>query len=157
MPQTKAIIDSLTRKHGTKRESLLPILQGIAEKQNYLSNKAMVEVAARLDISAAEVYGTASFFSFLDIEERGKYKIRVCKSIICDMKGKNEILKTIEDMLKIKVGETSKGGRFSLLTANCLGWCHKGPAMMINDEVYTELTPKRIRSILSEYIREEKS
>jgi len=156
MSDTKSLIESLARKHGTKRESLIPIMQGIVEKESYLSKDAMIEVARTLDISAAEVYGTASFYSFLDTDTRGKYKIRVCKSIICEMKGKNEILRTIEDILKIKVGETSKGGQFTLLETNCLGWCHKGPAMLVNDEVYTELNPKRIRAILGEYIREEK-
>jgi len=156
MQDTKTLIESLAEKHGTKRESLIPIMQGIVEKESYLSKDAMIEVARILDISAAEVYGTASFYSFLDTDTRGKYKIRVCKSIICEMKGKNELIRTIEDILKIKVGETSKGGQFTLLETNCLGWCHKGPAMLINDEVYTELNPKRIRAILGEYIREEK-
>jgi NADH:ubiquinone oxidoreductase subunit E len=156
MQDTKKLIETLAGKYGTKRESLIPIMQGIVEKESYLSKDAMIEVARTLDISAAEVYGTASFYSFLDTDTRGKYKIRVCKSIICEMKGKNEILRTIEDILKIKVGETSKGGQFTLLETNCLGWCHKGPAMLVNDEVYTELNPKRIRAILGEYIREEK-
>ncbi len=156
MVGTKELIKNLSVKHGIERKSLLPILQDIVEKENFLSNDSMIEVARILDISAAEVYGTASFFSFLDTEARGKYKIRVCKSITCDMKGKNETIKCIENILKIKVGETSKGGRFSLLETNCLGWCHKGPVMLVNDEVYTELTPEKIRETLSEYIREEK-
>jgi NADH:ubiquinone oxidoreductase subunit E len=69
------------------------------------------------------------------------------------MHGKKHIVKTLEDMLKIKVGETSAGKRFSLLETNCLGWCHKGPAMLINDEVFTELTPEKVRDILGDYIR----
>lgn len=154
MAETKEFIKELSVKYGTERKSLMPILQKLVEKDNYLTIDAMREVAQILDISAAEVYGTASFFSFLDTQARGKYKIRVCKSITCDMKNKNEILNTIENILKIKVGETSKEEKFSLLETNCLGWCHKGPAMLINDEVYTELTPKRIRDILGEYIRE---
>jgi NADH-quinone oxidoreductase E subunit len=156
MNSTKEFIKELSEKYGKERKSLMPILQKIVERNSYLSVDAMREVAQILDISAAEVYGTASFFSFLDTQARGKYKIRVCKSITCDMKGKSEILKTIENILKIKVGETSKEGKFSLLETNCLGWCHKGPAMLINDEVYTELTPEKIRNVLSEYIRERK-
>ena len=69
------------------------------------------------------------------------------------MKGKNELIKTMEDMLKIKVGETTEGKRFSLLETNCLGLCDKGPAMLINEEFYTELTPAKVRKILGEYIR----
>ena len=69
------------------------------------------------------------------------------------MKGKNEILSSIEDILKIKLGETTADRKFSLLEANCIGWCHKAPAMLINDIPYTELTPERITEILREYIR----
>ncbi len=68
------------------------------------------------------------------------------------MKGKNQVLHTIEDMLKIKLGETTPDGRFSLLQTNCLGWCHKAPAMLINDEVYSGLTPEKIREILGKYM-----
>ena len=157
MPLTKEIIDNLAEKFGTNRESLIPIMQGIVEAQNYLSKEAMIALAEKLDVSAAEVYGTASFYSFLDTEPRGKYRIRICKSIICEMKGKNEILRTIEDVIKIKVGETSKGERFSLLSTNCLGWCAEGPAMLVNDKVYTKLTPKKVRTILGDLLREEKA
>ena len=80
----KEMIENLTKKYGTGREALIPILQAIVEKESYLSEEAMNEVAKKLDISAAQVYGTASFYSFLDTEPRGKYVIRVCKSIIAE-------------------------------------------------------------------------
>jgi len=110
-------------------------------------------VARELDMAAAEVYGTASFYSFLDTAERGRYVIRICKTISCSMKGKNEILRTIQDTLKIKVGETTSDKQFSLLETNCIGWCHKAPAMLINDTPYTELTPARVTEILQDYIK----
>ena len=69
------------------------------------------------------------------------------------MKGKNQVLFAIQDMLKIKLGETTPDNRFSLLETNCLGWCHKAPAMMINDEVFTELTPEKVRDILTGYMK----
>jgi NADH:ubiquinone oxidoreductase subunit E len=108
-------------------------------------------MSRELDLSTAEVYGTATFYSFLDTTRRGKYIIRICKTIVCDMHGKNQIVKTLEEQLKIKVGETTHNHKFSLLETNCLGWCHKGPAMLINDEVYTDLTPERIRQIIADY------
>ncbi|MBN1251283.1 MAG: NAD(P)H-dependent oxidoreductase subunit E [Bacteroidales bacterium] len=155
MAEVKELVKKLVEKHGRERQNLIPILQGIHLENNFLSKEAMLEVAKQLDIASAEVYGTASFYSFLDTEADGKYKIRVCKSITCDMKGKNEILKTMEDMLRIKVGETTEGKRFSLIETNCIGLCDKGPAMLINDEYYTELTPSKVRKILGDYIRNE--
>ncbi|MBP8958903.1 MAG: NADH-quinone oxidoreductase subunit NuoE [Bacteroidales bacterium] len=147
------LVKELTEKHGKKRDSLLPILQGIVEKFNWLSDEVMVEVAKALEISAAEVYGTASFYSFLDTQPRGKYVIRVCKTITCSMKGKNEIVETIEDMLKIKVGETTSDNLFSLFETNCIGWCHKAPAMLINETPYTELTSEKVVDILKSYMK----
>jgi len=148
MADIKNIVEEISAKHGNKRTSLIPILQEIIKAENHLSNDAMTEVARTLDISAAEVYGVASFYSFLETKVDGQYKIYICKSITCDMKDKDKIIKAAEDMLKIKLGETSPCKKFSLLETNCLGLCDKGPAMLINDDFYTELTPTKIQQIL---------
>lgn len=153
MYQLGNLVKELSDRHGRARESLMPILQGIVEKHNYLTDEAMVEVAKELDISAAEVYGTASFYTFLDTQVRGRYVIRVCKTITCSMKGKSEIIQTLEDMLKIKVGETTSDRQFSLIETNCIGWCHKAPAMLINEMPYTELTPEKVVEIIKGYMQ----
>jgi len=153
MYQVGNLVKELSDKHGRARESLMPILQGIVEKHNYLTDEAMVEVARELDISAAEVYGTASFYTFLDTSVRGKYVIRVCKTITCSMKGKAEIIQTLEDMLKIKVGETTSDKMFSIIETNCIGWCHKAPAILINEIPYTELTPEKVVEVIKGYMQ----
>lgn len=153
MSANENFIKELADKHGRKRESLIPVLQDLIDKNQYLDEASMMEVARELDLSAAEVYGTASFYSFLDTEERGRYVIRICKTISCAMKGKMDILQTIQDTLKIKVGETTSDKKFSLLETNCIGWCHKAPAMLINDTPYTELTPLKVTEILQQYLK----
>jgi NADH:ubiquinone oxidoreductase subunit E len=140
-------------KHGSSREALLPILQDIVEENNHLRDVDMVEVAKQLDLSAADVFGTATFYSFLDTKPKGKYVIRICKTISCSMKGKNKILSTIQEILKIDLGETSADKKFSLVETNCIGWCHKAPAILINDEPYTDLTPEKVTEVLREYIK----
>jgi NADH:ubiquinone oxidoreductase subunit E len=150
----KLIVD-LADQHGRTRESLLPILQGVLERENFLSKRSMAEISKELDLPAAEVYGTATFYSFLEFRKMGKFTIRVCKTISCSMKGKNQVLLAIKDMLKIDIGQTTPDGRFSLVETNCLGWCHKAPAMVINHEVFTELTPEKVRTILGEYLKKE--
>jgi len=154
MYQTDNLVKELVELHGRSRSNLLPILQGIVEKHNYLTDEAMVEVASELDISAAEVYGTASFYTFLDTKPRGKYIIRICKTITCSMKGKMEVVETLEDMLKIRVGETTSNGKFTLLETNCMGWCHKAPAMLINDTPYTELNREKVVKIIKDYMHQ---
>jgi NADH-quinone oxidoreductase subunit E len=153
MYQVGNLVKELSDKHGNARENLIPILQDIVKKHNYLTDEAMVEVAKELDISAAEVYGTASFYTFLDTQVRGKYVIRICKTITCSMKGKSDIIHTLEDILKIKVGETTPDRQFSLIETNCIGWCHKAPAILINDMPYTELTPEKVSDIIKDYMK----
>jgi NADH-quinone oxidoreductase subunit E len=153
MYQVGNLVKELSDKHGRVRESLMPILQEIVQKHNYLTDEAMVEVARELDVSAAEVYGTASFYTFLDTQVKGKYVIRVCKTITCSMKGKSDIIQTLEDILKIKVGETTSDKQFSILETNCIGWCHKAPAILINEMPYTELTPEKVSEIIKDYMQ----
>ena len=153
MYQVGNLVKELSDKHGRARESLMPILQAIVLKHNYLTDEAMVEVARELDISAAEVYGTASFYTFLDTQVKGKYVIRVCKTITCSMKGKSDIIQTLEEILKIKVGETTPDKHFSLIETNCIGWCHKAPAILINELPYTELTPEKVSAIIKDYMQ----
>ena len=148
------LVKELANKHGRSRESLIPILQDLVVRNRFLSKQDMIDVARELNMSAADVYGTATFYTFLDTEVRGKYVIRICKTISCAMKGKNEILATIEEILKVKLGETTPDRKFSLLEANCIGWCHKAPAILINDTPYTELTPPKVTEILREYIKQ---
>jgi NADH:ubiquinone oxidoreductase subunit E len=152
MTSTNNIIKGLVEKYGRDRTSLMPILQGIVEQHNYLSDLDMTEIAKELDLSAAQVYGTATFYSFLDTVPRGKYVIRICKTISCDMHGKKLIIQTIENMLKIKVGETTQDKKFTLLETNCLGWCHKGPSMLINEKVFSDLTTDKAHEIIAEYM-----
>lgn len=151
MTDIQELVGGLVEKHGRKREKLLPILQGVIEEERSVSDFAMIEIAKQMGISAADVYGTATFYSFMDTKPRGEYVIRVCKTITCFMKGKNQILLALEDALKIKLGETTPDKKFTLLETNCLGWCHKAPAMLINDEIYTDLTIEKVHEIIGEY------
>ena len=148
MSNIENLVKNLVEKHGKTRNSLMPVLQGIVKEEKFLSEDAMILVAKELDLSAADVYGTASFYTFLDTLPRGKNIIRICKTITCHMKGKDEIIEALENSLKIKVGETTHDKKFTLLTANCLGWCHKGPVMLVNDEVFPEITPQKAIEVI---------
>lgn len=151
MSEVTSLIKNLAEKYGNNREALMPILQAVVEKNHYLSEEVMKEIAETLDLSAAQVFGTATFYSFLETQPKGKYVIRVCKSIIAEMKGKKEIIKTLEKILKIKVGETTPDNFFSLLETNDIGWSDQEPSMLINEIPYTNLTPEKVINIITEY------
>lgn len=156
MLQTNETIKRLADRFGRKEESLLPILENVYEQKHIISEDDMVDIARELDISAAKVYGTATFYSFLETKKCGKYVIRICKTITCMMHGKNQIIKELEELLKVNLGETTPDGLFTIKETNCLGQCHKGPAMLINDVPYTELTPGKVRDIVNKYRQEQK-
>jgi NADH-quinone oxidoreductase subunit E len=150
MFEVKEIIQEKIGQYGRERKALLPILQGIIQKNNSIRKTDMVEIAEALDISSADVYGTASFYSFLEPGEKGKYIIRLCKSTICEMHGKNEILMTLQERLGIELGQTSHDKLFTLLGTNCIGMCDMAPSMLINDKPYSNLTVELINEIIGE-------
>ena len=153
MTNTEVLIHELVEKHGKTRNALMPVLQGVVASEKFLSEDAMIAVARELNLSAADVYGTASFYTFLDTKPRGKNIVRVCQTISCHMQGKDAIIRAIEDHLMVKIGETTHDKKFTLLTANCLGWCHKGPVMLVNDEVFPSVTPEKAIEIIEEFAK----
>ncbi len=150
-------IQKIVEKTGNQRDKLLPVMQEVVNKNHYLSEKAMRDIAQAFEISAAEIYGVATFYSFIDVSRLGRNVIRICKTISCDLKGKAEIITAIEQHLRIKIGETTPDQKFTFLTTNCIGWCHKSPAMMINDKIYTDLTPDTALTALLEWEYQESS
>ncbi len=141
-------IESYVNKYGDDRSSLLMILHEIQKKHRYISDFAQQEVARLLNIHPVEIYSVISFFAFLNSNPKGRNLVRICQTISCDMKGKNAIIHAIERELGIKIGETTKDNKFTAEYANCLGLCDMGPAMAINDRVYTNLTPKEAVELL---------
>jgi len=143
-------IERLVEKYGQDRSALLPVLQEIQKKHNYVSDHAQQEVARLLGIHPVEVYSVVSFYAFLSSNPKGRNIVRLCQTIVCDMQGKAAVAKAIERELGIKFGETTKDKKITLEYVNCLGMCDQGPAMIVNDKVYTHLTPEKAVQILNE-------
>ncbi|MBN1632750.1 MAG: NADH-quinone oxidoreductase subunit NuoE [Ignavibacteria bacterium] len=141
-------IEGYVKKYGNDRSALLPILQAVQREHNYVSDFAQQEIARMLDIHPVEVFSVISFYSFLNSEPKGKNIVRLCRTIICDISGKDAVENAICRELKIKFGETTKDKKITLEYTNCLGMCDQGPAMMVNNKVYTKLTPERAVEIL---------
>ena len=152
MNSIETVVCNAAEKHGRERDKLLPVLQDVVEAEKFLSEDAMKAVAREFGISSAEVYGVATFYSFIDVSRLGTNVIRICKTISCNIKGKQPVMDAISDRLRIKPGETTPDQRFTFLTTNCIGWCHESPAMLINDTVYTKLTPKSAVKALEEWM-----
>ncbi len=144
-------IKKLKKAYGDNRSALMPILQNLQDKYLYLSDIIMQEVAHGLDIHPVEVEGVASFYSFFRTKTaQGKYVIRLCQTISCDLAGKANVARQLENELGIKFGETTKDGMFTIEYTNCLGMCDQGPAMMINDRLFAKVTPDKVSQIIAD-------
>jgi [NiFe] hydrogenase diaphorase moiety large subunit len=108
----------------------------------------MQVVADLLEIHPVEVYGVVTFYSFLDQKPKGRFIIRLCRTLSCDMQGKAHVARQLENDLGIRFGETTPDGRFTLEWANCLGMCDQGPALLVNEQVFTHVTPERVHDII---------
>jgi NADH:ubiquinone oxidoreductase subunit E len=134
-----------------ENKDLLVLLEREQSRSGCLSRETIAELAASLGLSVGEVYGVASFYSFLSVEPKGRNVIRVCKSLPCYLKNSRMIVERVRKELGIKPGQTTPDGRFSFELTNCIGACDRAPAMMINDDVHVDLTPGKIAKILEGY------
>ena len=133
---------------GKDQRNLLLLLEEAQRKHGHLSRELIVELAESLGIPTSEVYGVATFYSFLSTKPQGRHVIRICKSLPCFLKYSQMLIRSIEQEIGLRPGETSPDGKFSFQLTNCIGGCDQAPAMMINDEVYVDLTPDKISKVL---------
>lgn len=142
------------RKFDRDRCKLIPVLHALQASMGFLSSEAMEETADWLGIPISEVYGTATFYTLFATKPVGRYVIRLCDSTPCHIEGSKSVKKAIERHLGICPGETTADGLFSLEIVSCMGLCGVAPAIMVNDDVYGNLTPEAIPAILSKYTEE---
>jgi len=140
-----------TIAHSEEAKDLLPALKEVQEERGYLSAQAIADIAGRRGMCIGEVYGVASFYSFLDTEPLGRNVITVCRSVPCYLSDYETVVETIESALGIQPGETTSDGKFSLQLTNCIGACDKAPAMMVNGAIYGDLTPQKVVETLGRY------
>jgi NADH-quinone oxidoreductase subunit E len=134
-----------------KPGGLIEAYHAIQRKYNYLPEEAVAEAAKVFNLSEAQAYGVATFYSYLSVKKRGKYIIRMCESAPCHIAGADEVLKALEKELNIKVGETTADGRFTLELTECIGQCQATPVLSVNSEPVFDVTPQKIPEILARY------
>ena len=143
-------------QHGRDASRLIPILQAVQTEYRYLPEEILTFVATSLGVSPAKVFGVATFYSLFTLKPKGKYHVRVCNGTACHVKRSINLYKTIRQKLSLKDGKDSTSDMlFTVDTVNCLGACGLAPAMVINEEVYGQLTPERAAEIIDEIIQKE--
>ena len=133
-------------------DDLIPILQDIQAEEGYLSEEAVREVSSFLHLPASRIYGVATFYNQFRFTPMGKYHISVCRGTACHVLGSASVLEELEKKLKIKAGNTTRDGMFSLEVVACIGACGLAPVISINGEFYAKLDRSSIHKIIEDII-----
>jgi len=134
-----------------EKGALIPLLQAAQDTYGYIPTTAIDQISEIVGIPAAEIYGVITFYSQFRLKPLGKYLIKICDGTACHVNGSERIAGIIEDELQISGNDTTEDGLFTLQKVACLGCCSLSPVIMINDETYGRLTPKKVQQLLKEY------
>ena len=151
MAEYLSVVDDAAAAQDSMRGALIPVLQQVQERIGYLPPEVMARIADRTGVSAAKVFGVASFYSQFRLEPVGKYVIKVCHGTACHVQGAGAITDVICEDLGIADGETTPDGKFTLESVACLGCCSLAPVMMIENETSGRLTPDSAREIVKNF------
>jgi len=140
-------IDSLEEKEG----ALINVLHKAQDIFGYLPKDVQLFIARKMDITAAKVFGVVTFYSYFTMEPPGRHSISVCMGTACFVKGAEDILREFKFRLKIKDGNRSEDGVFTINTLRCLGACGLAPVVMVDGKVYGRVKVQDVGGILKEY------
>lgn len=143
---------AILQKYPRAPDVLLALLHELqrANPQNCLTPEDLALAAAHLGLPLARVRDAATFYTMFSLKPRGKHVIRVCDSPNCHLFGAWSVVEELQRLLGVGVGETTPDGLFTLELTSCLGACGVAPVMMVDDEVFGNLTPEKVRRILGE-------
>jgi len=130
------------------RDHLIPILQEVQEADGYLSKAAIARVGIALGLPASKIFGVATFYNMFRFQPRGRCHVMVCRGTACHVKGSRRVLDMVEKALRIRPGETSRDGEFSLEVVACMGACGLAPVVNLNGEFHAKVTPMKFQRIL---------
>lgn len=150
-PEIEKKLLEIIEEDKNKKGCAMIILHKTQELIGYIPFEAQKIIAEKLNMPMAQIYGIVTFYSRFTLEPVGKYKIGVCLGTACYVKGSDKILSKVEEILKIKAGQTTSDGKFSIDATRCVGACGLAPVMTVNDEVYGKLTVDKVPEILAKY------
>ena len=131
--------------------NLIMVLHKVQEEFGYVPRSVAFEVAKLLDVPVAKIYGVVTFYHFFKLEKPGRHNLQVCMGTACYLKGGEDLIKELENLLGIGVGGTTDNGRFSLEAVRCVGCCGLAPVLVVDGEVYGKLTTDKLPEVLADY------
>lgn len=140
-------IDSIKEKAGC----LIGVLHKAQELFGYLPKELQLHISKKLNIPASKVYGVVSFYSFFNMNPKGRHLINVCMGTACYVRGGEKLLQEFEEQLGIKQGETTKDSLFTLASLRCVGTCGLAPVIIIDGVVYGRVQVEDVKNLIEEY------
>ena len=144
-------IKEICSRYKDEPSPLMLVLTDVQKEYGYLPLEVQEVISEELNIPVADIYGVVTFYSFFSLQPKGKYVIGVCIGTACYVKGGANVLDKFSELLKIKVGQTSSDGLFTLDGLRCIGACGIAPALTINGKVYPKVKVTDVESIIKEY------
>ncbi|MCI0751110.1 MAG: NADH-quinone oxidoreductase subunit NuoE [Flammeovirgaceae bacterium] len=134
-----------------KKAACIEALKVVQQNRRWVSDESLKEVAAFMEMSPEELDSVATFYNLIFRRPVGRHVILLCDSISCWVMGYEKIKNSLNEKLGIEFGETTSDDRFTLLPNPCLGTCDCAPALMIDNDLYRNLTIEQLDEILSKY------
>lgn len=152
------LVREAIEKHGAERDALIPILSEVNHALGYVPAEAFQEIQVQLkaheehvSVSKSHLFGLASFYDMLATEPRGRHVIKFCENAPCHVVGGRAVWDSLRDTLNLKNGETTTDRKWTLVTTSCLGLCSVGPVVLIDDDLYGNVSAERLDEILERY------
>jgi NADH-quinone oxidoreductase subunit E len=152
-----AEFETIIKKHPQEKKYLMPILQDIQAKFNYLPQNALIKVSEALEVPLMDVVSIATFYNIFSLTPRGKHVITICLGTACHVRGAPLVLEEFKRRLNIRVGETTEDNLFTLETVNCLGACALGPIAVIDGDYYGQMKIRKVDKLIKKFRPEKRS
>lgn len=160
MPEKTTILDftvkladpalAICAEHGNKPDALIEILHDLQHKVGHVPQASLPVIAKALNISRAEVHGVVTFYHDFHQQPTGKHVIKICRAEACQSAGGFAVIAALEKALKVKLGETSKDGKFTLEAVYCLGLCPMGPAALVDGKPRAAIKADKVKALVRE-------
>jgi len=156
--EVAVVVQAAIEKHGRNHDAFIPILSEISHVFGHIPGEAFREVRKRLNvmdgqapIAESQLYGLASFYDMISTKPRGRHVIKFCENAPCHVVGGKAVWDSLRETLNLDSGETTPDSKWTLVTTSCLGLCSVGPVLLIDDDIYGNVTPEQLSDILECY------
>lgn len=154
----QSVVNQAIETHGKSREAMIAVLSDVNDAFGYIPTEAFQEITRQVNspgeqafVSQSQLYGLATFYQMISTKPMGRHVIRFCESAPCHVMGGRVLFQALQDTLGLRPGETSPDGKWSLVLTSCLGVCGVGPVLLVDDDIYGNVTPEQLDNILAGY------